>query len=239
MEFEDSRNALFVEPNAFVQNFNRQERKNNETKKIVFQEPYECLPNHYLNNNFTKHGCECLPKHNNNLHDKQDCNCNHKKDNCQNQYGWKSYKDCDCNHHAFNEKNSNGGCDFNSNLGYKKDNCVNQTNRDDNRHNDRTRKNGFGFDLKSLMPLMGLFNKGGGTDLSQLVGLLNNASNSQNGNNSNPMNLISSLMSNKDAMSGILNLFKGGGLNFLGKSKPVKKEIKTTDFQIKNYTRVE
>ena len=198
MEFEDSRNALFVEPNAYIQNFNGQERKNNETKKIVFQEPYECLPNHYLNNNFTKHGCECITKHGNNAHDKQDCNCNNKHKN-ENQ--------CD-----------NNCCDKNNN------------------HNDK--KNGFfGFDLKKLMPLLSLLGNGGNSGLGQIASLLNNSESDLK--NSNPMNLISSLMSNKDAMSGILNLFKGGGLNFSGKSKPSKKEIRTTDFQIKNYTRVE
>ena len=41
----------------------------------------------------------------------------------------------------------------------------------------------------------------------------------QNGNNTNPMALISSLLSNKDAMSGILNLFKGGGLNIFNKKQ--------------------
>ncbi|MBO5954658.1 MAG: hypothetical protein J6Q13_01670 [Clostridia bacterium] len=99
--------------------------------------------------------------------------------------------------------------------------------------------NGFGFDLKNLMPLFRLFNKGSGTDLSQLVGLLNNVSNTQIGNNSNPMNMISSILSNKDAMGGILNMFKGGGLNLFNKKPKVTKQVKTTDFEIKNYTRVE
>ena len=84
-----------------------------------------------------------------------------------------------------------------------------------------------------------MFNKGGGSDISQIVGLLNNSSNQQNGNNLNTMNMISSILSNKDAMSGILNMFKGGGLNLFGKKQTQKKELKTTDFEIKNYTRVE
>ena len=174
MEFEDSRNALFAEPNAYIQRYEKREK---ETKKIVFQEPYECLPSFHINNNFTKHNCDCVS--NKNQHnEKHDCKCNH----------------------------------------------------------DSQKHKGFNFDLKSLMPLLGMFNKGGGADLSSLVCLLNNANNGKNEISSNP---ISNLLSNKDMMSGILNLFKGGGLNLQNKKQPTKKEIKTTDFEIKNYTRVE
>ena len=189
MEFEDSRNALFVEPNAYIQKFDNC-KSDKEVKKIVFQEPYETLPNHYLNNNFKKHDCDCVSKsHKPNKHD---CSFNDKKN-------------------------------FNNH-----DNNCNHTNK----------QTGFSFDMKSLLPFLGLFNKGGGADLSNLVGMLNNGNNLQN-NNSSPISLISSLMSNKDMMSGILNLFKGGGLNFFNKKQATKKEIKTTDFEIKNYTRVE
>ena len=89
------------------------------------------------------------------------------------------------------------------------------------------------------MPLIGIFNKGLGTDLTSLVGMLKNTNNSQNTNSSDPMTLISSILANKDAMSGILNMFKGGGLNLFVKKQTQKKEIKTTDYEIKNYTRVE
>lgn len=174
MEFEDSRFALFPEPNAYIQKCNKDIC---EPKKVVFQEPYESMPAFYINNNFKKGNCDCVPKpkKNDNCHNNK-CNCNTKKDN----------------------KNSS-------------------------------------FDLKNLLPLLGMFNKGGGADLSSLVGMLNN--NSQQ--NTNPMNLISTLMSNKDMMSGVLNLFKGGGLNLFNKKQSQKKEIKTTDFEIKNYTKVE
>lgn len=196
MEFEDSRNALYCDPNAYIQKFEK--CKDCEPKKVVFQEPYECLPNFYLNNNFSKGDCNCVSNHHNNNSNSNNHNCN-------------------CNNH-----------NRNSNRGNHNDNCHN---------NNSSNQNCFGFDLKSLMPLLGMFNKGGGADLSQLVGLLNNTNTSQNGNNSNPMGLISSILSNKDAMSGILNMFKGGGL--FGKKQTTKKEIKSTDFEIKNYTRVE
>lgn len=59
MENEDSRYALFVEPNAYIQNYNK-ERKG--IKKIIFSEPYESVPNFYINNNFEKHDCCCSRK---------------------------------------------------------------------------------------------------------------------------------------------------------------------------------
>lgn len=64
MEFEDSRNALFSEPNAYIQNFGNDTRQKDKShpKKIVFQEPYENMPNFYIDNNFKKGECDCLPK---------------------------------------------------------------------------------------------------------------------------------------------------------------------------------
>ncbi|MBR4998811.1 MAG: hypothetical protein IKY10_02915 [Clostridia bacterium] len=168
MEFEDSRMALFPEPNAYIQ---KCEKNMCEPKKIVFQEPYDCMPAFHINNGFKKGNCDCVPKPK-------------KQDNCQ-------HNQCDC---AKNKSNQNSA-----------------------------------FDLKSLLPLLGAFNNGSGSNLSSLVNLLN--SNSA----ANSTNLISSLMANKDIMSGVLNLFKGKGKE----SKPAKKNIETTDFEIKNYTRVE
>lgn len=70
MEYEDSKNALFVEPNAYIQNY---KKENKGIKKIVFSEPYESLPNYYINNDFKKNNCDCIPQH------KSDC----KLDSCQ------------------------------------------------------------------------------------------------------------------------------------------------------------
>ena len=218
MEFGDSRNALFTEPNAYIQKF-KADCKNKEIKKIVFQEPYETLPNFYINNTFTKHNCDCVSNKQNNNHNS---NSNKHDNNCgcvNNNFNSHSNCDCYCNHDS---------CNLN-----------NQYQHNDSCHNGNSQKNNaFGFDLKSLLPLMGLFNKGG-ADITQLVGLLNNTNNPQNGNNSNPMNLFSNLFSNKDMMAGIMNLFKGGGFNLFGKKQTQSKKLKTTDFEIKNYTRVE
>ncbi len=56
---EDSRNALFVEPNAYIQ---RVEKKKKSPSKIIFQEPYESVPTHYINNGFKKGECDCVHK---------------------------------------------------------------------------------------------------------------------------------------------------------------------------------
>ena len=56
MEFEDSRTAIFCDPHAFIQG------QQKPAKKVVFAEPYDCLPTFYIDNNFKKHNCDCLPK---------------------------------------------------------------------------------------------------------------------------------------------------------------------------------
>ena len=67
MEFEDNKNAMFCDPNAYIQNFNNNKK---ETRKVVFQEPYECLPSRYINNNFKKHK-NIKKKHKNNNESKR------------------------------------------------------------------------------------------------------------------------------------------------------------------------
>ena len=70
MDFEDSRNALFPEPNAYIQHFKKEDC---QTKKVVFQEPYDTLPSFYINNDFKKGDCNCVP--NQKSPNKHDCNC--------------------------------------------------------------------------------------------------------------------------------------------------------------------
>jgi hypothetical protein len=199
MELEDSRNALFWDPNAYIQNFGKIDHKESEIKKVVFQEPYETLPNFYVNNNFIKHNCECADGKKfstgcvNNKH--YNCNCNREKQN----------------HHDNCCDNTQKQNDCSSNNGY----CGSK------------QQIGFGFDFKSLLPFMGMFN--GGANFGQIGEILNNKQASSS--------LLSSLFSNKDLMSGILNMLKGGEL--FNRNNQLKKELKTTDFEIKNYTKVE
>ena len=78
MEYEDSREALFCEPNAYIKNLNKKETP----KKIVFSEPYENVANFYLNNNFKKRDCDCVvnkKEHSfcdSKKEEKPNCNCN-------------------------------------------------------------------------------------------------------------------------------------------------------------------
>ena len=44
MEFEDSRYALFTEPNAYIQ-----KKVETQSKKVIYREPYEGLPRYYEN----------------------------------------------------------------------------------------------------------------------------------------------------------------------------------------------
>lgn len=48
--------ALFADPNAYILGMKK------ESKKVVFSEPYECLPSYYQNNSFKKGNCDCVPK---------------------------------------------------------------------------------------------------------------------------------------------------------------------------------
>lgn len=181
MEFEDSRNALFAEPNAYIQNFNKKEKP----KKIVFSEPYECAPNFYINNDFKKKECNCISK------DRKDCHDNHdynKNCGCENK---KNHSDCNCS------QQNNTGKNFLS-----------------------------GFNLQSMLPLLGMFNKGGsgGVDLANIMSMFG-----VKGEN----NMLTNLLGNKDMLSNITSLFSPK------KEKLEIKKIQPTDIDIKNYTKVE
>ena len=207
MNFEDSRNAIYCDPNAFIQK--QAPKEECKRKKIVFQQPYESMPAFYINNNFKKRDCDCVP----NLKQKQP---------------EKQHQSCFCDHCKQNWK------DPNENRDEKYEGEIHKGNY----HHDKSHNNARpvkGFDIKSLLPLLGMFNKGGG-DLSSVVGLLNNKNIETS--SGGVMNLISSMLSNKDAMSGILNLFSGQKGSSV-KSNKTNKSIKSTDFEIKNYTRVE
>lgn len=82
-----------------------------------------------------------------------------------------------------------------------------------------------GFDFKSLLPLLGALggtNNGLGSIVSKLA----------TGEGFNLSSILPELMSNKNLVSSLLS-------GFGGKKKTEKKEMKSTDFEIENYTRVE
>lgn len=90
-----------------------------------------------------------------------------------------------------------------------------------------------GFNLQKLLPLLGMFGGGSNFDVSKITSILGG----MNGGigQSDFMSTISSIMSNKDLMANLLKSFTGSKLN---SSKSNKEHIKSTDFEIKNYTRV-
>lgn len=161
---EDSREGLFVEPNAYIQNQNVKSKK---ITKVVFQEPYDSLPNFYLDNNFAKRDCDCVNK---------------------------------CKH----PKTENKKCEI-------KNNCEN--------------KSTFPFDIKSLLPLLNLFNKGG-TDISSVLNIFSK-------DNSNGLSQISSLLGNGDLLTNISKMFSKKDSKTQN-----KEELVITDYKIKNYTKV-
>ena len=84
---EDSKNALFVEPNAYINHFKPKDEVK-PIKKVVFSEPYDCMPTFHINNNFEKGDCNCVPNkdcnnHNNCNSHHVDCICN-KNNQCNN-----------------------------------------------------------------------------------------------------------------------------------------------------------
>jgi len=58
MENFKNESSLYVDPNAYIVGVKK------EQKKVVFSEPYECLPSYYANNNFKKVNCNCVSKPN-------------------------------------------------------------------------------------------------------------------------------------------------------------------------------
>ena len=138
---EDSKNALFVEPNAYINHFNKQEKCDvKPIKKVVFSEPYDCMPNFYFNNHFEKGDCNCVP----NKKDK-DCNSHHADSTCNENFSHQH--NCNCNNH----NKPNFGFDIKNLMP-----ILSSFN-----------KGGVGgLDLNSIS---GLFNSGGGFDFSKLI----------------------------------------------------------------------
>lgn len=82
-----------------------------------------------------------------------------------------------------------------------------------------------GLDLKQILPLAQIFlNKDNNMDLSKIINLFD-------GNNGG--NLISNLTSNPELIKMVTNFF-----NFKSQNK-VATKMKSTDFEIKDYTRVQ
>lgn len=181
---KDNVQALYCDPNAYV----KLNKKSNTIKQVVFSEPYDCLPNYYVDYGFKKRSYECAGKQAKKKEEKLNCNSTNKQ----------------------------------------KCNCENVSNPFSNL---------FGGIMKFLPMLLGGGNGGIGSILSSL--------NSNSKSEGDVSNLISSLMKS-DNGSLLSNLFSNGNimssltrLFTLNKNEKLKKEdIISTDYEIKNYTRV-
>jgi len=148
---EDSKNALFVEPNAYINHFNKNDDcKVKPIKKVIFSEPYDCMPNFYFDNHFEKGDCNCVP----NKKDK-DCNNNNRHHNCNcNNENMHQNHDCNCNQNYKGNNNQNK-----SNFGFDIKNLMPILGG--------LNKGGVGgLDLNSISSL---FNSGGRFDFSKLL----------------------------------------------------------------------
>lgn len=70
----EKQNIIYSDPNAYIQHFEKPEKKH--ATKVVFSEPYECAPHHYIDHGFKKEKCDCVPT-------KKDDNCHHHNHNCK------------------------------------------------------------------------------------------------------------------------------------------------------------
>lgn len=145
---EDSKNALFVEPNAYINHFNKKDKcEVKPIKKVVFSEPYDCMPNFYFNNHFEKGDCDCVS----NVH-QQNCKCNDKNINKNHSCDCNQNHDCNCsqNHNCKNHNKSNFGFDIKNLMP-----ILSGLN-----------KGGSGIDFNSISSL---FSGNGGFDFSKLL----------------------------------------------------------------------
>lgn len=172
--------ALYCDPNAFIRPNKDNPKK---IKQVVFSEPYDCLPNYYINYGFKKGGCECIPKH-------KEENCKHKNSN--------DNKKCEC---------STNPNPFSSLLG----------------------------GLTNFLPMLlnggndGIAKAFSNSGLGDNLGVGNLLSNFAGAEN----NLFGQLLSNGDLISKMLGMLK------INKTQNDKvKDIISTDYEIKKYTKV-
>ncbi len=231
MSFKDNSSALYSDPNAYIQRCECA-----DTKKVVFSEPYETMPNFYLNNNFKKGDCSCNKK-DKSLPFKDDCNFHP-------QQGCRQNNQSDCGNKE--NSNCNGGCQVEHD-NYPQDNHQ--------QNNNQTNSSPFSnFNLKSLLPLLGGFG-GGGNGLGNIMSMLGSVGGEkQNSSNNLDLNGIIKNLSSNGGLQNIINMFtkngnngvSGGGLGGLlglfNKNKTADKtnnHPKTSDICIKDFKRVE
>ena len=213
MEFNEQQNSIYADPNAYIQNWNNQIAASN---------------NGYLNN------IQQINQKNQQINQQSNVgnafvqNFSFKPQNCN------ETKMCSPKKIVFQQPYENIP-NFYLNNDFKKGNCscVPKPKPKPKPHCPPQNFD-FNFDLKNLLPLLSGLLKGGGTsNFGNIISMLNNSSMDKENANSNL------------DLSSLINTFSSGGFsNILNLFKPkqnsnIKNDIKSTDFEIKNYTRVE
>ena len=227
MENQENLSTPYADPNAYIQHCNPPKK----TKKIVFQEPYENMPNFYIDNNFKKGSCSCIPKP----------KPKPKPNGCKTGLCYPREYPPKPNYHCNSDCNS----DFNHNENPNFNNPPN-----DNQH--QSGGYNFPFNMKNILSFLGGNEVSGLANLFSLFGGGNSASKNSTPQISGVGDLIKSFTSNGDfqnllknftgsgGLSSLLNLFKKPSENSSGGGR--KSNIsspKSTDFCIKDYVRVE
>ena len=226
-------NNLYCDPNAYIQNC----KQNCPPKKVVFSEPYQQLPNFYLDNNFKRGSCNCVPNPN------KPCNCPPHKPN-KKPFCYPKNIHCfppDIKDTYHNEQ-AHKPCD----------DCNNKP--------QPYQSGGLPFNLGGLMSLFGgLGGKGGLNNIISMLGTGKDSgsSGSNGGGLSNIINTLSSSGGLSDVLKGsnpsggglsnLISMFtQSGGLGMLGnlfkkqtKAEPNFNTPKQTDICIKDYKRVD
>lgn len=221
MSFKDNSGLLYADPNAYIQRCECGERK-----KVVFSEPYETMPNFYLNNNFKRGDCSC----NNGKHPL------FKDKGCSVYNNFNNEKCHDC---------ADGSCPANQMNNHEQENQPQNNNQNSN-------SPFSSFNLKSLLPLLGGLS-GGGSGLGNIMSMLGGVKEKSNTSSGADLGGILKNLSVNGGLQNLINMFtssgsngSGGGLgNLFGlfnKSKQTtntNNHPKTSDICIKDFKRVE
>ena len=224
MSFKDNSGLLYADPNAYIQRCECGERK-----KVVFSEPYETMPNFYLNNNFKRGNCSC---------NKPDNKPPFREEHCPLHNNFNNEKCHDC---------ADGSCSANQGNNHEQENQPQNNNQNSN-------SPFSSFNLKSLLPLLGGLGGGGGSGLGNIISLLGGSSGEKpNASSGADLGGILKNLSANGGLQNLINMFtssgsngSGGGLgNLFGlfnKSKQTtntNNHPKTSDICIKDFKRVE
>lgn len=241
MSFVDNSNNLYADPNAYILGC-----KSCKPQKVVFSEPYETLPNFYIDNNFTRKNCSCVPNPN------KPCACPPYKGSC-------NIPSCKPSKKPFcYPKDTNCFPPDEERPCYEPENNnkPREHNTENNSKSQPYQGGGLPFNLNGIMNMLG--GLGGSGGLGNLISMLGaNKNSSTSGGMADLLKgftsgggLSSLLGANNSSSGGLANLVSAftnsGGLSLLGNLFKKKQQTasslstpKNSDICIKDYKRVE